>query len=47
MKKVYEKPSVVVDTFLTQDYTNTLNFHSFTVGFNSGSEFNQVASLNK
>ena len=47
MKKVYSKPEMVVDTFLSNDDTNTLNFISTTIApksANLGSKFTKLNS---
>ena len=47
MKKTYSKPTMVVDTFLSDDSTNALNYISTTIApksANLGSKFTKLNS---
>ena len=47
MRKVYIKPKMIIDTFLSNDDTNTLNFISTTIApksANLGSKFTKLNS---
>ena len=46
MKKVYSKPEMVVDTFLSNDDTNTLNYISTTIAPKSASLGSKFTKLN-
>lgn len=46
MKKIYEKPDMVVDTFLSYDDTNTLNYISKNIAPVSADLANKFSKLN-
>ena len=46
MKKIYVEPSMVVDTFLSNDDTNALNFISTTIAPKSANLGNKFTKLN-
>lgn len=46
MKKLYAKPTMVVDTFLNNDDTNALNFISTTIAPKSANLGNKFTKLN-